>query len=102
MQTRLDLRMIEDSVFLATSHKDKACQIREHGSSPILAIEPEQRARRVELIHSEIARDRCQSLTQFLPISPIASVSETAQPLVAVRLTNGCACADDLPRLRPR
>jgi hypothetical protein len=44
MQARLDQRMIEGSVFLASRHKSETGEVCKHCSSAILAIEPEQRA----------------------------------------------------------
>ena len=76
MQARLDEWMIEDAVLLATSHKRKPGQIREHGSGPILTIEPQQGTRRVELIRCEIATDGGESLAQLFPVSPIAPVAQ--------------------------
>ena len=99
MQACLDQRMIEDGVFLATRHKGEGGQVNEHSSRPILPVKPEQRARRFELMRREIATDSCQPLAQFLPVASVPSVAETAEPLIAVRLTNGRAGAHNLPTL---
>jgi hypothetical protein len=99
VQTRLDQRMIEGAVLFATGHKREACQIREHRSGPILAVKPEECALRWELIRCEIARDRSQSLAQFLPVMAVATVPETAEPLVRVGLRNRCARPDHFPAL---
>ncbi len=82
MQTSLDEGMIEGGVLLAAGHKGKAGQIREHRSGSIQPVEPQQRPLRWELIRAEIACDRSQSLVQFLPIASVASVSETAEPVI--------------------
>ncbi len=57
VQTPLDQRMIECGVLFAASHKGEACEIREHGPGSVLAVEPEQRASRGEVVSGEIARD---------------------------------------------
>ena len=80
MQTRLNERMIEYRVFFAASHKGEPGQIREHGSCPILPIEPEQSALLWELVRREVTRDRRERLSQFLPISTVAAVAKRAEP----------------------
>ena len=86
VQTRLNEWMIEDRVLLATGHKGEARHLGERGPCAILAVEPEQRAPWFKLRRGERARDRCQSLAQFLAVMAIASVSETAELLIAMRL----------------
>jgi hypothetical protein len=80
VQTRLDQRMIECAVLFATGHKGKASQISEHGSGAILAVKPEQRALRGELIRREILTNGGESLSQLLSVASIAFVPKTAEP----------------------
>jgi len=93
VQTGLDKWVIEGGVLLATGHKGEACEISEHSSRAILAVEPEQRPLRWELIRREISCDRSQALAQFHTILPVAAVSKTAEPVITVRLANDCARA---------
>ncbi len=99
VQTRLDQRVIEDAVLFVTSHKSKASQVHQHSSRPILAIEPEQRVRRFELICGEIATNGREPLVQFFPIPSVPSVPKRAEPLEAVRLTDRGAGTNYLPAL---
>lgn len=80
MQTRLDQWMIEGGVLFAAGNIGEAGQIREHGPCPILPVESEQRALRWKLIRCEIATNTHQSLAQFLSVSSVPSVPETAEP----------------------
>jgi hypothetical protein len=102
VQTRLDERMIQHGVVFATHHEREASQIRQHGSGAILPIEPEQGSLMRKLVHSEVATDGPEGLTQFLPVEPIASVANRAEPLVAVGLTDNSAGPDNFPSLAPR
>jgi hypothetical protein len=45
-----------------------------------LPIQPQERARSVELIRGEILANGRKPLAQFFPIAPVPSVSETAEP----------------------
>ena len=99
VQTRLNEWVIEHGVVFATGHEREASEIGEHGSSSILAVEPQQRVRKVELIGSEIPTNGGERLLQFLSISPIAPIPETAEPLITMRLRNRCACPNNLPTL---
>jgi hypothetical protein len=93
--------MIEDGVLLAARHKREGSQIHKHGSGPVLAIESQQGTRRFELVYSQIPTNGGESRAQFFPVASISSVAETAEPVVAVRLTDGCAGANHLPALAP-
>jgi len=80
MQTGLDQRMIECGVLFTSCHKSESGQIREHGSGPILAVEPEQSAPLWELVGREIPTNGREAPTQFLPVAPVASVAKRAEP----------------------
>ena len=62
VQARLDERMIEHCVLFAAGHKGEASQVRQHGPSAVLAIEPEQGAFLQELVCSEVATDGREAL----------------------------------------
>ncbi len=76
LQTRLDERVIKDRVLFASCHKGEASQVGEHGSGAILSVKPEQGALFRELVRREIATDGRESLAQFLPVEPVASVAK--------------------------
>jgi hypothetical protein len=97
MQTRLDQRMGEHTVVFPSRHKREACHLGKCSPRTILPIESEQRMRRFEPIRGKIARDRSQSLAQFLPVMAVPFVSETAEPMIAMGLGNRCARANNLP-----
>ena len=102
VQSRLDLRMIEGGVLFAAGHKGEPGQISEHSSCPILAVEPEQGSPLRELVCCEVAHDGGESLSQFLPVAPVAFVPKTAEPLEAVRLADDGPSSYDLPTLAAR
>ena len=52
-------------------------------------------------VRRKIATDDQERACQFLAILPVASVSETAEPLRTVGLRNDGARADDFPTLAP-
>ena len=91
--------MIEQVIVFAARHKREPSHIGEHGSVTILPIEPEQRARRFELIRCQISANGRKPLAQFFPIASVPAVPETTEPLIAVRLSNRCSCPDDFPTL---
>jgi hypothetical protein len=80
VQTRLNERMIEHPVFFATGHKGKACQVGEYRPGTILPIKPQKRTFLWELVCGQILTNGYETLSQFLPISAIPSVPETAEP----------------------
>jgi hypothetical protein len=80
VQTCLDKRMIKGGVLLAAGHKGETSQIREHGSGPIVAVEPQQGASLWELVCSEIATNGHQGLAQFRSIASVAPVAKRAEP----------------------
>ena len=86
VQARLNQRMVEQVIVFATGHEREPSHISEHGSVAILPVEPQERTRRFELIRRQIATDGCKPLAQFFPLSPVASVPETAEPLRTMRL----------------
>src|SRR6266516_1695113 len=53
------------------------------------------------MVGLQIVPDSGQRSAQFLPVEPVASVAETAQPLVTMSLRDDGASADDLPALAP-
>lgn len=59
-------------------------------------IEPEQRARSVEVIRRQILANGHESLTQFFPIASIPAVAKRAEPGVAMGLRNGCSDENNL------
>ncbi len=96
VQTCLDLRVIEGGVLFATGHKRKARHLGERSPRAILPVESKERALRWELIRGQIARDRGQSLAQFLSVMAVPFVSETAEPLRAMGLSHRCTRANNL------
>jgi hypothetical protein len=80
VETRLHERVSEHGVLLTAGHKGEAGQIRKHGSCALLAIEPEERTPLRELVGPERAINGGEPLTQFLPVAPVAFVSNTAEP----------------------
>ena len=102
MQTRLDQRLIERGVLFATSDKGETGQISEHGSHPILAIEPEQGARRWDLMCCKVACDRREALAHFHSVASVASIAKTAEPLIAMSLSDHRARPNDLSTFAPR
>jgi hypothetical protein len=99
VQTCLNQRMVEGSVLPATGHKREPGEICEHRSFPILTVEPEERAFLRKGVDSQMSTNSRQSLAQFLPILPVASVPETAEPVIAMGLSNRCARPDHFPTL---
>jgi hypothetical protein len=102
VQPRRNARVIEQAIVLATGHKREPCQIGEHRPIAILPIEPEQRVRSFEVIRCQISANGCESLAQFFPIASIPAVPKRAEPVVAMRLRDGCACPNHLPTLAAR
>src|SRR5712691_3974725 len=62
----------------------------------------EPRTDRRKLVCRQIAPDGAQCPAQFLPVESIASVAETAEPVVTMSLRDDGASTDDLPALAPR
>lgn len=92
-------RMVEQTGVFAAGHKCELSQISQHSPVPILAIKAEQRLFLRELRCREIVADGSEALAQFRSIQPIASVSETAEPLVAMGLRDRGPGPDRLPAL---
>ena len=94
-------RVIQHGVVFAPYHEAEAIQICHDGPSAVEAIQPQQRTRLRQAVRSQIATDGPQRGCQFLAVLPVASVSETAEPLRGVGLRNDGASADDFPTLAP-
>jgi len=79
-----------------------ASQIGDDGTRPILSIQTEQGALLRELVQSRIAPDGRERAMQFLPVEPIASIAERAEPLVGVsEAQTAVRVRTTSPRLRP-
>jgi hypothetical protein len=94
-------RLIQHRVVFAPHHEAEAIQICNDGPSAVEAVQPQQGTRLRQAVRSEIATDDPQRGCQFLAVLPVASVSETAEPLRGVGLRNDGAGADDFPTLAP-
>src|SRR5260370_19353338 len=92
-------RMMEHGIVFAAGDKGEVGHICEHRPSAILPIEPQQSMPFRELVRCEIARDRRERLAQFRAVASIAAVAKTAEPVVAMSLSNHRARPDDLPAL---
>src|SRR5713226_1096163 len=102
MQTALDLGSIQYRVIFAAHHEGEICQIRDDSPRPILPIQSQQGTRRGKMVCLQIVPDSGQCPAQFLPVASIATVAETAQPLVTMSLRDDGARTDNLPALAPR
>ena len=102
MQTALDLGPIQHGVIFAAHDEQEACQIGDDGPCPILPIQPHQGANRRKMVRLQIALDSGQPPAQFLPVVSIASVAETAEPLVTMgEAQTTVRVRTTSPRLRP-
>ena len=45
----------------------------------------------------QIPANSGERFAQFLPIPPVPSIPETAEPLITMRLRHCCPCPDNLP-----
>ena len=97
MQTGLNERMVEHTIFFATGDKGEPSQIGKHRSGPIQTIEPHQRAFLWKLVCRQILANSRESFAQFLSISPVPPVSEPPEPLRTVRLRHRCPRPDHFP-----
>ena len=79
MQSRLDQRMIKDGILFASDHERETSQISEHDSGPVLSIESQERAGLWKLVCSEIPINGRQTLSQFLSVVPVATITKTAE-----------------------
>lgn len=86
VQARLNQWMMEQVIVFAAGYKRERGHIGKHRPIPVLAIQPEQRMRSVELIRRQILTNGRQPLAQFFARAPVATVAEIAEPLVTVRL----------------
>jgi hypothetical protein len=101
METRLDERVIEDRVIFAARDKGEASHISKHCPRAILAKDMQQSMDLWEIMRGEIARGRRECLAQFRSITSVASVPETAEPVITMGLRNRRARPNDLPTLAP-
>ncbi len=101
VQTRLDKRMIEYRVLLASGHESEASEIGEHSPRAILSVEPEQGALLRKLERRQISTNGRESLAQFRAVESVASVSKTAEPVETVGLADNGASSHHLPPLAP-
>lgn len=97
VQTCLNERVIQHAVLVAAHDKGEASQIGEHSSQAILSVKPHQRALLEKLMSREVACEGCERFSQFFSILPVAFVSKTAEPVIAVSLADGCAGTNHLP-----
>jgi hypothetical protein len=93
--------MIKDGVVFASGHEGEARQIGEDRSRAILSVEAQQGERFRQLVRREVACDRGEALTQFLPVATVAPVAKTAEPLETMGLTNDGTSAHHLSPLAP-
>ena len=91
--------MIEQAIFFAARHKREPSHIGKHGSSAILPIEPQQRAFLRKVGGNQISANGREAPSQFLSISTVAPIPETAEPLITMCLRNRCARPDHFPTL---
>jgi hypothetical protein len=88
VEPRLHRRVIHHRVIVAPHHEEEAVQIGHDGPRAGEAVSSQQGAC-VRLVgRRERATDDPQGGCQFLPILPVASVSDTAEPLSGVGLRN--------------
>jgi hypothetical protein len=102
MQTALDLWPIQYIVIFATHHEQEVCQIGDDSPCPILAVQSQQGTRRRKMVCLQIPLDGAQCPAQFLSVESIASVAETAEPLVTMgEAQTTVRVRTTSPRLRP-
>ena len=102
MQTALDRLLIQHAVIFAAHDKREACQIDDDSPCSILSVQPQQGRCRRKMMCLQIAPNGGQPPAQFLPVESIASVSETAEPLVTVgEAQTTVRVRTTSPRLRP-
>jgi hypothetical protein len=102
VQTALDRLLIQHGVIFAAHHERQACQIGDDGPCSILPIQPQQGAARRNLVCLQIASDGGQRPAQFLAVASIASVAETAEPVVTMsEAQTTVRVRTTSPRLRP-
>ncbi len=101
VEPRLHGRMIQHRVVFASHHEEEAVQICHDSPSAVEAVQSQQGACLRQTVRSQLATDGFQCACQFLPVLPVASVAETAEPLIGVGLRNDGARADDFPTLAP-
>src|SRR5260370_2575781 len=89
--------MVEQVILFVGRHNGEPSHIGKHGSRAILPIEPQQCAFLRKAVGSQISTNGHKPLAQLLSISPVAPIPETAEPLITMRLSNCCACPDNLP-----
>ncbi len=93
VEPRLHSRVIQHRVVFASHHEAEAVQICNDGPSAVEAVQSQQGTCWRQTERLEIATDDLQCEYQFLAVLPVASVAETAEPLIAVGLRNDGAGA---------
>jgi hypothetical protein len=102
VQTALDRLLIQHAVIFAAHDEGEACQIGDDSPCSILSVQPQQGRCRRKMVCLQIAPNGAQPPAQFLPVESIASVSETAEPLVTVgEAQTTVRVRTTSPRLRP-
>ena len=86
VQAGLDLWPVEELIVFATHHIRQPCQFSERRPSPILAVQPHENLLHRLRMGLGVALDRGHRAAQFLAVLTVASVSERAEPLMAVGL----------------
>jgi hypothetical protein len=86
---------------LAAHHIREASQIGQDRSRAILPIQPQQDQLLWQVIGFNVELYGSHGPAQFFPELPVTRVGERAEPLRGMRLSEGRAGRDDLPRFRP-
>ena len=79
VEPRLHGRVIQHRVVFASHHEEEAVQICNDGPSAVEAVQSQQGTCLRQTERLEIATDDHQRECQFLPVLPVASVSETTE-----------------------
>src|SRR5260221_841292 len=101
MQPRLHGWVIQHRVVFAPHHEGEPSQICHDGPGAVESIQPQQGTCLRQAVRSEIATDDHERVSQFLAVLPVASVPETAEPLIGMGLRNNGAGPDNFPTLAP-
>jgi hypothetical protein len=86
VEPRLHNRVIQHRVVFASHHEAEVGQIRNDRPSAVESIQSQQGACLRQTLGSEIPTNGFECMRQFLSILPVASIPETAEPLIAVGL----------------
>ena len=94
--------VIQHCIVFATRHHRKSGQGGDHGSSAVLAIQPQQGARFRKLMRLQVGLDGFDRPAQFLAIASVPFVAKTAEPLMRVgEAQTTVRVRTTSPRLRP-